>query len=133
MEMAVLPKCSVYVFNLICNDTGSIEVLTGYFERFPSRMNVTIDASTVFVAVHAMNNDGTFSSRSAYPTGSKPQSVAVGDFNNDGRLDLVVANYKSRSVRVLLEFGNGTFVSQIAFPAVFNPIFVTVAIPSAKP
>ena len=36
-------------------------------------------------------------------------SVAVGDFNNDGRLDVAAANYGSNNVGILLGYGNGSF------------------------
>src|SRR2546426_8034281 len=40
-------------------------------------------------------------------TGAGPLSVAVGDFNGDGKLDLATAN--AGDVSVLLGNGNGTF------------------------
>src|SRR5207244_1520872 len=44
-----------------------------------------------------------------YPVGRQPYTVAVGDFNGDGKLDLVVSNIKSNTVSVLLGKGDGTF------------------------
>jgi hypothetical protein len=45
----------------------------------------------------------------SYPVGPFPVAVAVGDFNNDGNPDLVVANEGTNTVSVLLGNGNGTF------------------------
>ncbi len=41
--------------------------------------------------------------------GVGPHSVATADFNNDGKIDLVTANYESANVSVMLGNGNGTF------------------------
>ena len=38
-----------------------------------------------------------------------PVNVATGDFNGDGKLDLVVAHKADNSVNILLGNGNGTF------------------------
>ena len=43
-----------------------------------------------------------FAFRQRFNTSTRPRSVAMGDFNNDGRLDLAVANVVSNSVSVLL-------------------------------
>ena len=45
-------------------------------------------------------------------TSSGTYSVAVGDFNNDTHLDIVVANDQNNSINVLLGYGNGSFVNQ---------------------
>ena len=45
----------------------------------------------------------------SYPAGTNPQEIVTADFNNDGRLDLVVANPAANSVNVLLGNGDGTF------------------------
>ena len=41
--------------------------------------------------------------------------MAIGDVNGDGKPDLVVANYGSNTVSVLLGNGNGTFQTQQTF------------------
>ena len=41
--------------------------------------------------------------------GSNPYSVAVGDFNGDGKQDLATANYNSNNVSILLGNGLGGF------------------------
>jgi uncharacterized protein (TIGR03437 family) len=46
---------------------------------------------------------------SPFAVGSNPLSIAVGDFNGDGKLDLAVANYGSSSVTLLMGDGAGGF------------------------
>jgi hypothetical protein len=48
----------------------------------------------------------------SYAVGSSPLYVAEGDFNNDGKLDLVAANEGSNTVSLLLGNGDGTFQTQ---------------------
>jgi len=57
-----------------------------------------------------------------------PYHVAVGDFNNDSHLDLVVANSAINSISIHLGYGNGTFATQISFQTgqSSNPVFVAV-------
>src|SRR5262245_30840440 len=62
-----------------------------------------------------------FSSRHDYPVGADPRSVALGDFNNDGLLDLAVANSGSNDVAVLLNNGNETFQAALTFGAGNSP------------
>ena len=47
--------------------------------------------------------------------GSSPKSVAVGDLNHDGILDIVVANSGSNDISVLLGLSNGGFSIQTRF------------------
>ena len=65
-------------------------------------------------------------------TGSNPRSVSVGDFNRDGKLDLVVANSVSNTVSVLLNTtapgsATSTFAPKQDFATGTGPVFVTVA------
>ena len=61
------------------------------------------------VSILLGNGDGTFQTHLDYPTGSSPTSVAVGDFNGDGKLDLAVTNQDDNTVSILLGNGDGTF------------------------
>lgn len=64
------------------------------------------------VSILLGKGDGTFSpaARSPIPVvGSSPSSVAVADFNRDGKLDLVVAVVGPNDVTILLGNGDGTF------------------------
>jgi hypothetical protein len=54
------------------------------------------------VAVLLGNGDGTFAPKVDFATGTQSSSVAVGDFDLDGRPDLAVTDYRSSFVTVLL-------------------------------
>ena len=70
---------------------------------------------------------GVFSPATASPfaAGSSPGSVAAADFNNDGAMDLIVANLDSNTVTLLLGNGAGGFT-----PAATSPVSVGT-LPSA--
>src|SRR5437867_2599275 len=72
------------------------------------------------------NGDGTFQPAQRFTTGGVPRSVAVGDVNGDGRLDLAVANYSSNAVSVLVGNGDGTFQPAQSFAVGTYPISVAV-------
>ncbi len=57
------------------------------------------------VSVFLGNGDGSFQDALNFRAGRDPRSVAVGDVNGDGWLDLTVANYGARDVSVLLNDG----------------------------
>ncbi len=67
---------------------------------------------------------GGFTAYKDYPAGSSPHSVAVGDFNGDGIPDLVVANFGSNTVSILLGNGQGSFKAAVNYPAGSYPISV---------
>jgi hypothetical protein len=69
--------------------------------------------------------DGTFNGAVNYATGTGPCSVDVGDFNGDGKIDIVVANYSSNNVSILLGNGNGTFAAAVNYTVGLMPRFVT--------
>jgi hypothetical protein len=90
--------------------------------------NAVLDASAdnSVVSVLLGNGDGTFQTHVDYETGVNPASVAVGDFNGDGKPDLAVANYFGYSVSVLLGHGDGTFQTRVDYAMGNAPGAVTV-------
>ncbi len=48
---------------------------------------------------------------------TNPRGLVVADLNNDGRLDIAVANFGSANISVLLGNGNGTFRSAVTYGA----------------
>jgi FG-GAP-like repeat len=88
---------------------------------------VTANFGSDNVSVLLGNGDGTFRPPTNFAAGRSPQAgrspdtVALGDVNGDGRLDLVTANYYSDDVSVLLGNGDGTFRPPTNFAAGSNP------------
>jgi hypothetical protein len=64
--------------------------------------------SSTSVAVMLGAGNGTFLAPTTYTVGTNPQGIAVGDVNQDGKLDVVTANQSSSTVSVLLGNGDGT-------------------------
>jgi hypothetical protein len=100
LDLAVVnSNCSPYIHG--CSNTGSVSILLG-------------------------KGDGTFKTHVDYTVELDPASIAVAGFRGDGKLDLVVTNYESKSVSVLLGNGDGTFQPQTNFATGNNPVSVAV-------
>jgi hypothetical protein len=67
------------------------------------------------------NGDGSFQALRQFAVGDGPGSVALGDMNHDGNLDIAVANARSNDVSVLLGNGKGYFQEAQSFTAGDNP------------
>jgi hypothetical protein len=82
------------------------------------------------VSVLLGNGDGTFGAAVTY-TSVAADWVTAGDFNGDGKPDLIVSNlsgngFSAGSVSILLGNGDGTFQGQMVFPAGNSSNFVAV-------
>jgi hypothetical protein len=62
-------------------------------------------------------DNGNFESQKTYHTSdeSNPSSVDVVDLNDDDRLDIVVINFETNNIGVLLGYGNESFMTQISY------------------
>ena len=137
--------------------TGTISILLGYgngsfqqqitystgYDSFPTSLAVgdlnndthldiaVANSGTNNIGIFLNYGNGTFTNQHIYTTSinSNPSSIALGDFNNDNILDIVVANYGSGSVGIFFGHGNGTFLSQVSYIIGSNayPQYVTVS------
>ncbi len=94
---------------------------------------VVANAGSASVSVLLGNGNGTFWYKTDYSIkstlGSSARSVAIADFNADGKPDLVVTDVDglTNKVWVLLGNGNGTFSPGGAFSTGTNPVTVATA------
>ena len=69
------------------------------------------------VSIALGQNDGTFANSLNYAVGRFPQEVTIADFDNNGSLDIAVANsFFDEDVSLLLGNGDGSFQGAQTFP-----------------
>jgi len=82
------------------------------FDLVIADADLTVSPSRVAVRTRLGEGDGTFGATegaTALPSNSNPLSMAVGQFDSNGHLDVAVANFKTNTVDVLFGVGDGTF------------------------
>ncbi|CAF3237129.1 unnamed protein product [Rotaria socialis] len=141
----------ISVVNLGANNVGIF--LRNSNHSFTSQKRLLTDSTPMAITVGEFNNDsfidivvtnydsgnvgvflgygnGSFFSQKTFTTGSLsyPRAVAVGDFNNDMFVDIIVANYGINNVGILLGYGNGLFLDVNLFSMGYEslPFFVSV-------
>ena len=96
-----------------------------------SRVSASLLAASAFTALgisHVALAQCPVSYAAATPlvAGLATSHVAIGDFNRDGKLDMVVTNSSSNTVGVYMGNGNGTFAAAVTYPVGNGPTFVAV-------
>jgi Bacterial Ig-like domain (group 3)/FG-GAP-like repeat/S-layer homology domain len=84
--------------------SGPVFVTVGDFNGDGDTDLAIANQNAGIITLLAGNGSGGFSMATASPlgVGSNPTSIAVGDFNGDGKTDLAVANYGSNNVTIEL-------------------------------
>jgi hypothetical protein len=127
------PAIALLFFSVACAMTfgeASAQVATFTTRQYPLLGNTHIaadlngdtrpdlaGAGANAVSVMLGNGDGTFRAKTDFPIGMQTQAVAAGDFNSDGRMDLMVTlNTPQLSLALLTGTGTGTFNPPTFFP-----------------
>ena len=107
---------------------GPLSVAVGDFNGDGKQDLVVANSGYPDYNVSILLGDGAghFSAPTNFTAGPEPSSVAVGDFNGDGKQDLAVANYSSDNVSILLGDGAGHFSAPTNFVTGILPHSVAV-------
>ncbi len=100
------------------DDSYPYDIAIGDFNK-DSRLDIVVaDSSTNYVRVLLGHGNGNFArfTKDSTGIGTASSSIAIGDFNNDGNLDIVVADLLIYDIRVLLGNGNGRFQLSVIIP-----------------
>ncbi|CAF1459507.1 unnamed protein product, partial [Adineta steineri] len=78
---------------------------------------VVTNSNRNYIAIFIQNNNGTFGQQTTYSTGVNGHidTVVVGDFNNDGQIDLAATLLLRQQVNIWVGIGNGTFLEPFMF------------------
>ncbi len=90
------------------NGDGVLDVVAG---------NSPAGTVTVFLG----NSNGSFQPAADYPAGNAPSAILMGDFDRDGKLDVVTAD-PAGTVRFLRGNGDGTFAASISLGDIPNAL-----------
>ncbi len=99
----------------------------------PDLAVVSSSSKTVSIFRNASTTNFSFAGRADFATGANPVSVAAGDLDGDGKMDLVVANYDSGTVSVLRNLSvpgsltTNSFAAGVDLPAGLHPVSVAIA------
>jgi hypothetical protein len=103
-------------------------IIHGDFNGDGKQDLATADQYSSQASILLGNGDGTFGAHEEYSsaTGGAPVALATGDLNGDGKLDLVLVNYKTNNVSVLLGNGDGTFKTHVEYATGNGPLGVAI-------
>ena len=86
----------------------------------------TLNYTAGTVSVNLNQGNGTFAAYKDYAAGAQPDALVTGDFNNDGKIDLIVGA-SGVGLSLLLGNGKGAFAAPVAFGSGLSPYRIAAA------
>jgi hypothetical protein len=80
-----------------------------------SRPDLVLTNSSLVLTALLGNGDGTFQPQKLFPPGGANGPIGLGDFNKDGKLDVVMASFDTPDMAEFLGNGDGTFQAPRSF------------------
>jgi hypothetical protein len=93
-------------------------------------VRLLVGGSLLFVALAVPTAllAGSFFDPVDYPVGANPTSLAYGDLDGDGKMDLAVANHDDAGISILeMDWLNTTFEPKVDYPVGSGPTAITIA------
>lgn len=110
------------------NERDAIAIYSGDFnnDRYAdlALANMATNTVTIYLNRFAVFG-GSFEFQNSVAVGNGPNSIAGGDFNNDGLLDLAVSNFDGNSISLLQNNGAGNFSVSQTIPTAEHPVQIT--------
>jgi uncharacterized protein (TIGR03437 family) len=112
----------------VATPPGAVWIVSADFNGDDNVDVATANAAAESVSVYLGNGDGSFRAAVSYPapSGCRPNYLAVGDFNNDHKIDLLASCAVGNTLYVLPGQGNGAFgqavMTQLSQAAVLGNI-----------
>jgi hypothetical protein len=111
----------------LAEGNGPYNVASGDFNNDGILDFAVVDNNNPTISVYLGNGDGSFAAAVTYPIDDLGLDIKVGDFNGDGKLDIVTANgYENTTLDVLLGNGDGTFQKEVTYNAGASPSGIAI-------
>ncbi len=113
---------------LVGTGPGSVAIADFNGDGWPDIVTANFQANSVTVLLNIGEGLFTEAPGNSFTAGSLPTSVAIGDFNGDGKPDFVTANSADNTITIFLGNGSGGFVLAPGSPISvgLSPQFVAV-------